>query len=195
MPDMIELNAGSYTVYAESPGFDSTQPSNNPYYKGAQSFTIKKDEITLVNTVVCTMQNIKVEMLLVESLENVLATYQVTATFIGDGGQTMTFSYDQNNTGLQYTYFPEINEGEQHVLTVQLTGTTNSQNGSKAVNLGKTYSDVTAGEYRRITFTYSANAGSADVNLDIDAECEIVDKNIVVPGIPTDPDPGPEPGG
>jgi len=189
MPEMIELEVGNYTVVAESPDYDFLM-GDAPYYKGSQPFTIKKDQVTILENVVCTLGNIKVELIVDNSLSSILDEYQVTATF-NSSTDNMSFSFDEALTN-GVKYFPSLNSGED-ILFIQFKGS----NSTGSITKNMTYTEVKAGEYRKITFTYTepgSNNGEAGINLDVDTNCEVVDDEgtvITVPGIET---PGPEPG-
>lgn len=135
--DTYELNVAS--------GEESAVAWDAPYFAGKQSFVIKKNEITDVETVVCKLSNICVSVLFADD---------ILAASAGDIVVTVT-SHDNNS--LEYTE-TETRKGYfqangQTTFDVHFTGTVNGYH----EDFNYVLQDVEAGQHRKVSFALRSN--------------------------------------
>lgn len=163
VPEIITLEVGDYRIEALSHELKAAE-FGTPFYKGTQTFTIKKDEVTEVSAIKCTFQSIKVTVSFTQKLEALLGNKEVTIT-IGDGN----LKFDNKD---QVGYFAA--KEASNVLLAKFQGTVDGE----LTSMSKSFSNVKAGEYYNVEFDIELpSIGDAALNLKLDASCT----NIKVP--------------
>ena len=173
MPEIVSLPVGEYTVEAYSPNLKDAA-WNAPYYYGSENFTIQKNQLTEVSTLVCYFSNIKVTIGYSDELSGMLGSDVKVTVTIGNG--TLDFlASDPNAAG----YFKALDD--ENALVAVLTGTINGQYATSV----QTFTDVKAGEARHITYSMKkieedelAEYGSVVIGGEtfiVDGTCKYVD--------------------
>ena len=162
MPEIITLEVGEYRIDVLSHDLKSAE-FDKPFYKGTQTFTVKKNEVTTIDTIKCTFQNIKVTVSFTQRLKDVLANgWKVTIT-IGDG----KLEYQEEN---QAGYFVAKETGSP--LIAEFKGMVES----KEVSMSKSFSTTKAGEYYNVEFDIDLpSIGDMAFKLNLLASCEKID--------------------
>lgn len=199
LPDVVELASGDYTIDVISHNVEKAA-WEKPYYCGSQKFSITKDRITDIGTIVCKFSSIRVTVRFTKELRELLGNDVFVRVVANDNGE-LVFTRDETRSG----YFEAV-EGSS-TLIATLTGTIMGQSFSKTVPL----TDVKAGHHRIITFgikgpTPPEETGTIDpttgIRLDVDVTDVDCDGNVNVdedviggddspwgPEQPDDPDP------
>lgn len=144
MPEIITLPVGDYTVTA-SYGENLVAAWDNPYYEGSGEFTIKKDEITdEVTEILCKIVNVRVSIILDESLRNVVSSDSKVAVKVGQDG-TLDFTIPRIDAA-ESGYF-RYDKGS-HTLAATFTGIVDGAPATES----KTDIDVEPGKHYILTF-------------------------------------------
>ena len=157
--------------------------------------------MTQLDTVVCTLQNIKVTVTYSEDLKSFMGEdNRYTYSDIGSG--SLDFSQTETRAG----YFRS--DSESNLLIATFTGTIDGYEEVNRIQVD----NVKAGEWRKIHYDIKrpepgSETGGVDPSVTVDASCETIDHegNVIIdeevipdpnPSDPgTDPDPEPEPSG
>lgn len=184
MPEIITLPVGDYSVEAYSPNLKDAA-WNAPYYYGVESFTIQKDKLTEVSTLVCYFANIKVTIGYSDDLFDMLERDVKVTVSIGNG-KLEYLPTEPDAEG----YFKSIDA--ENTLVAVLTGTIDGQ----YINSVQTFTDVKAGEARHITYSMKkieegelAEYGSVIIGGEafvVDGTCNLVDLGDVSVEVPED---------
>lgn len=147
MPELPTFAAGDYTVTVRS---HEVEPAawNAPYYEGSQSFTIETDKVTEVQTVVCTLSNIRVSVHFTEALMKAFDNPdEVTVKVTSEGNNSLVFTPAETRSG----YFAALKDLETLRIdfSASIMGYTET--------FTKTIDNVAKGQYRKITFGLSGN--------------------------------------
>jgi len=147
MPELPTFAAGDYTVTVRS---HEVEPAawNAPYYEGSQSFTIETDKVTEVQTVVCTLSNIRVSVHFTEELMKAFDNPdEVTVKVTSEGNNSLVFTPAETRSG----YFAALKDLETLRIdfSASIMGYTET--------FTKTIDNVAKGQYRKITFGLSGN--------------------------------------
>ena len=199
MPEIVTLNVGDYKLAVFS---HDVQPAEweRPYYYADKAFTIEDNRVTQLDTVVCTLQNIKVTVTYSEDLKSFMGEGCKVTVDIGSG--SLEFSQTETRAG----YFRS--DSESNLLIATFTGTIDGYEEVNRIQVD----NVKAGEWRKIHYDIKrpepgSETGGVTPSVTVDASCEIIDHegNVVIdeevipdpnPSDPgTDPDPEPEPSG
>lgn len=176
MPDIITLPVGEYRVEVKS-GDVAKAAFDAPYFVGSQEFTITDGEITEIETVTCTLANIKVTIRYTDRLTAAASADSKVSVVANDEGR-LDFGLTETRSG-----FFQALEGSS-TLVASFTGTIN---GYAENNIRRIYKDVKPGDHYIITFDLAENPGMDDeygnvdidgVQLDVTVEIENVDSNI-----------------
>ena len=193
MPELFAIKVGSYRVDAYSPEPDDAE-WEKPYFYATQDFDVKKDEVTELATLVCTMKSIKVSVLHSDELKELLHDDVVVEVTVNNKG-ALQFKKDETRHG---HFKPDT--GEANIIIAKFSGTVEGQNVTKE----QSFSGVKAGEHRVIQYSLVSNpgdnigeGGTPNISIEIDATCEMVNEDVTVnPGkedgiddFPVDPDP------
>lgn len=141
MPEIITLPVGVYTVEAFSPNLQDAA-WDSPYYYGKESFTIEKDKLTEVTTLICYFSNIKVNVDYSEDLKALLDLDVKVNVTIGQGSLDF-LATNPNATG----YFKAADV--ENTMIAVLTGTVDGQ----YITSTQTIAGVKAGEARKISYS------------------------------------------
>ncbi len=187
MPEIITLDVGEYKVEAfnaapQDAAFEA------PYYYASKEFTIVKDEITEIGTLVCKLANVKVSIRYSDELAALIGNGDDVNVnvVVGELG-SLDFAFSETRAG----YFRYVESSTTLVAT--FSGTVDGF----FLNEYKVYSDVAPGQHRIITFSLKSNPLNPDEygsigtsGLSIDATVTNVDLTIDVPVTeePVDPD-------
>lgn len=189
MPEILTLEVGDYRVEALS---HEVAPAEweKPYYKGSQTFTIKKDEVVTVNDIPCSLQNIMVKVSLNDDLKTLVDGAQSVTVTIGSG--SLTYSAKDIEDG-RAGYFEAAEVGNILVATFQ------GKVDGELVKMIKSEPNVKGGEGKNIIFKVEIpSVGDASLKLKLDAVCiDIPYPTLVEPGdeviLPEDPSVNPGP--
>ena len=169
MPEIFTLKVSHYSITAMS---HEVQPAEfeKPYYFSKLDFEITENTVTDLKELVCTLNNIKVKV------------------SIGEG--RLEYAKDETRAG----YFKSI--GETNILIADLNATVQGEK----VTMSKAFIDVLPGEERIIKYSMKQNSGGdgdngeiGKVDIQIDATCEVVEKDITIAPGEEEPLPEPEP--
>lgn len=188
MPEIFTLKVSHYSITAMS---HEVQPAEfeKPYYFAKQDFEITENTVTDLQTLVCSLNNIKVRIEYDDELKALLGEDSKVGVSLGEGH--LEYAKDETRAG----YFKAI--GETNILITDLSATVNGEK----VTMSKAFIDVQPGEERIIKYSMKENSGGdgengemGGINIQIDVTCDIVEKDITIdPGdeelIPDNPDP------
>lgn len=172
LPKVIAMKIGTYRVTVQS---EATMPecSDNPFYAGSQSIEIKKNKVTELDKIVCTLATTKVTVAVdVASFDGEIAPgYQVQ---VNNGG-TGIYSFTETDIKSEKAkYFKtEIHK----VLNITLTG---KRPDGQSIREASTISNVKGGEWRKVKVSV-VQTGTLKSALKIDSSMEEVNTDIKVP--------------
>ena len=189
MPEIFTLKVSHYSITAMS---HEVQPAEfeKPYYFSKQDFEITENTVTDLKELVCTLNNIKVRIAYDSELQKLLDEDSKVKVSVGEG--RLEYAKDETRAG----YFKSI--GETNILIADLNATIQGEK----VTMSKAFIDVLPGEERIIKYSMKQNSGGdgdngeiGKVDIQIDATCEVVEKDITIaPGEEEPlPEPNPEP--
>ena len=181
MPEIVTLNVGNYNVAVFS---HRVQPAEweRPYYYADKAFAIEENKVTQIDTVVCTLQNIKVTVTYSEDLKSFMGDDCKVTVDIGSG--SLDFSQTETRAG----YFRS--DGESNLLIATFTGTIDGYEEVNRIQVD----NVKAGDWRKIHYDIKrpepgSETGGVTPSVTLDASCETIDHEGNVT-----PDPDPTPG-
>ncbi len=147
MPELPTFAAGNYTVTVRS---HEVEPAawNAPYYEGSQNFTIEADKVTEVETVVCTLANIRVSVKFTDKLLNAFDNPdEVTVKITSEGNNSLVFTPSETRSG----YFAAL----QNLETLRIDFSASILGHTETFT--KTVDNVAKGQHRKITFDLTSN--------------------------------------
>lgn len=147
MPELPTFAAGDYTVTVKS---HEVEPAawNAPYFEGSQKFTIVTDKVTEVETVVCTLSNIRVSVHFTEDLLKAFDNpAEVSVKVTSEGNNSLVFTPAETRSG----YFAALKDLE--TLRVDFSASIMGH----TETFTKTVDNVAKGQYRKITFGLTSN--------------------------------------
>lgn len=194
MPGVVTLAPGDYVVNVRSHELQKAE-WERPYFTGtSEQITIVADKITEPTPVKCTFASLKVSIVFGEKLREKMADDVQVTVVANDEGKLVYKPNENNGAG----YFATI-EGSA-TLVATFSGTVNGH----LEQFSKTYTDVAAGQHRKITFECGADvpvpdlpSGSINPGEGIDIDITYVDEDLtanVDPGKEETIDPGEKPG-
>lgn len=182
MPEIITLPVGSYSVEAYSPDLQDAA-WDAPYYYGVENFTIEKNKLTEVSTLVCYFANIKVNVGYSEDLKALLDLDVKVNVTVGNG------SLDFLATKPTATGYFKAADTENTLIAV-LTGTVDGQ----YITSTQQIAGIKAGEAHQITYSLKkieegelAEFGTVIIGGEtfvVDATCTLVDLGDVSVEVP-----------
>lgn len=187
MPEIFTLKVSHYSITAMS---HEVQPAEfeKPYYFSKLDFEITENTVTDLKELVCTLNNIKVRIAYDDELQKLLDEDSKVKVSIGEG--RLEYAKDETRAG----YFKSI--GETNILIADLNATVQGEK----VTMSKAFIDVLPGEERIIKYSMKQNSGGdgdngeiGKVDIQIDATCEVVEKDITIAPGEEEPLPEPEP--
>ncbi len=165
LPDSLSLAPGDYSLEVLSHEPEALE-WNKPLYRGATSFTVKKDESVTPGDIVCKLAGAQVS---VSFTDNVMARFEnVSVTVSQSSDIAATFTPGESRTAC----FNAINDGTS--LVAEFTGTIYGE----IVTLRRAFSDVKAGDHYKLTFATEADNVTPSI---------IVDSNVRPPVSPDAP--------
>lgn len=177
MPEVLTLPVADYTVTVKSPS-NPDAAWESPYYEGSQSFSIKENEVTFVDPVVCKIGNVKVTVKYDPKLLQVMGDDCMVSVVAGTGGRL-----DYSKTETRSGNFRYVDGGGTATLVATFRGTVE---GNPEENF-RTYTDVAPGNHYIITYrlkTPGVNppdvTGGITPGVTVDAVVEVVDMNVNV---------------
>lgn len=150
MPEIFSLEPGDYTVQVKSHDVAKSE-WEKPYYLGSKEFKIESNTITEIGTVTCKFASIRVSVIFTDELVQAMGDDVQVRVILNDQGE-LTFSPSETRSG----YYEAV-EGS-NTMAAYFTGTVN---GYKE-NFHKAFSDVEAGQHRKITFSLKQNPDQPD---------------------------------
>ena len=198
-PEIVTLNVGNYNLKVFS---HEVQPAEweKPYYYADKTFSIEENRVTQIDTLVCTLQNIKVTVSYSEDLKTLMGEDCKVTVEIGKG--TLDFDKEESRAG----YFRA--DEESNLLIATFSGTIDGYEEVNRIQVD----NVKAGEWRKIHYDIKrpepgSETGGVTPSVTLDASCEIIDHfgnvtideeviedpNPIDPGTDPDPDPDPDP--
>lgn len=184
LPEIVALPVGSYTVKVFNEELQEAA-WDAPYFYGSQDFTIKENDVTLVESIICKLSNLKVSIKYSDKLIAAIGEGNDVVVNVTVGENcSLDFKYGETRSG----YFRCDTENKSLVAT--FTGTVDGY----YVSEYKVLSDAVAGQHRIITFslttapdiidengtieinglTFSAEVDSEDLTSNIPTEEEII---------------------
>lgn len=137
------FEAGEYILNVKS---HNVEPAawNAPYYEGAQSFTIEANKVTEVETVVCTLANIRVSVNFSDQLLKAFDNPdEVTVKVTSEGNNSLTFT-PALSAGGNSGYFAALADLE--TLRIDFAASINGN----VEKFTKTIDNVAKGQHRKI---------------------------------------------
>lgn len=176
VPEVLNLKAGSYSLSVVS--HELKPLDTTPHYKGeSKVFTVKANDITDVESVVCTMDVVEVMIAFDNSLLEYLDKNTVSVK-LSMGKNECEYKGSNN---LFPVYFAPV-DGENNILNVVFEGTVD---GFKEAYTA-TYTDLKAGDFHLINFTLKGvnqdnnviGGGSAFLKLKVNSSCFVNRLNV-----------------
>ena len=172
MPELPTFAVGDYTVTVRS---HEVEPAawNAPYFEGSQAFSIVADKVTEVQTVVCTLANIRVSVNFSEKLIAALDNpAEATVKITSEGNNSLTFTPSETRSG----YFAALKDLE----TLRLDFSASIMGHTETFT--KTLDNVAKGQHRKITLSLSGNETLPPEELGTiinDGQSIIVDSSVI----------------
>lgn len=177
MPEILTLPVGDFTVTVKS----ASNPDaawESPYYEGSQSFSVKENEVTFVDPVICRLGNVKVTVKYDADLLKVMSDDTAVTVQTGVGGQ---LAYAKNET--RSGHFRYVAGEGTATLVATFRGTVE---GNPEENF-RTYTDVAPGNHYIITYRLKTPGGdkpevtgTINPGVNVDAVVEVVNMNVNV---------------
>lgn len=193
-PEIVTLNVGNYNLKVFS---HEVQPSEweKPYYYADKTFSIEENRVTQIDTLVCTLQNIKVSVSYSEDLKTLMGEDCKVSVTVGKGA--LDFMKEESRAG----YFRA--DEESNLLIATFSGTIDGYEEVNRIQVDI----VKAGEWRKIHYDIKrpepgSKTGGVTPSVTLDASCEIIDhfgnvtidEEVIEDPNPIDPGTGPDPG-
>ncbi len=178
MPEIVTLNVGEYTLDVKSHNLEPAQ-WDTPYYWGSKNFSIRKNEITDLGVIACSLSNVMVSVKYSDALYQALGEDVKVTVSIGETG---TLDYTRDETRIGYFELPAMSS----TIVAEFSGSVNG----KYTTLRRVFAEIAVGQHHVITF--SLNSGSVNPSIIIDADISYEDILIDIPGT-EDPEQGERP--
>ena len=169
----MELPTGSYKLEVRSEEPSSKLAEwNHPVYFAARDFAIEKNEDTVLEEIVCTLNNIKVTLTCSKDLADQFTAETISTISLGE--TPMVFVKGETRAA----YFTSL--AELNTLKFNLTGAF-ADTPETPLQFNKEIPNVKAGQWRKITLviTYADKGG---IKFDIDVKNFIMDEEIRIDG-------------
>lgn len=209
MPEVLTMPVGEgFKVTVHSPE-NPAAAWDSPYYEGSQTFDVKENEVTYVDTVVCKLANVKVTIKFDSKL---LAVMEEDCKVKVETGTGASLTYSKNETRSGFFRYEEADG--QSTLVATFSGTVDENFEQNF----RTYTSVAPGNHYIITYTLhgvegdtpdqnghittgvyvDATVNSENLNINVDHDDPILsdtDRPTQGEDPGPGPGPGPEPGG
>ena len=169
----MELPTGSYKLEVRSEEPSSKLAEwDHPVYFAARDFAIEKNEDTVLEEIVCTLNNIKVTLTCSKDLADQFTAETISTISLGE--TPMVFVKGETRAA----YFTSL--AELNTLKFNLTGAF-ADTPETPLQFNKEIPNVKAGQWRKITLviTYADKGG---IKFDIDVKNFIMDEEIRIDG-------------
>lgn len=177
MPEIVTLPVGDYTVTVKSPS-NPDAAWESPYFEGSQNFTVKENEVTFVDPVVCKLANVKVTVKYDPALQRVMDDDCAVTVQAGTGGQ-LVYAKAETRSG----HFRYVSGEGIATLVATFRGTVEN---NLEENF-RTYTDVAPGNHYIITYRLKKPGGpepdvtgTVNPGVNVDAVVEVVNMNVNV---------------
>lgn len=177
MPEIVTLPVGDYTVTVKSPS-NPDAAWESPYYEGSQNFTVKENEVTFVDPVVCKLANVKVTVKYDPALLSVMDDDCTVTVQAGTGAQ-LVYAKTETRSG----HFRYVSGEGAATLVATFRGTVEN---NPEENF-RTYTDVAPGNHYIITYRLKTPGGpepdvtgTVNPGVNVDAVVEVVNMNVNV---------------
>lgn len=141
------FNAGDYKVTVRSHDVEGAA-WNAPYYAGEEPFTITAGQVTVVNTVVCKLSNIRVSVAYTDRLLKAFDNPdEVSVKITSQGENSLTFKPSEARSG----YFEAL--ADLQTLRIDFSAYINGHHET----FTKTIDNVAKGQHRKITLGLTSN--------------------------------------
>lgn len=152
LPEVVELPVGEYTVKVYNQELQDAA-WDAPYFYGEKDFSIKKNDVTQVEAIVCKLSNLKVSIKYSEEMQDAIGTADDVKVNVQVGdGASLDFVYGEERAG----YFRCGADNKSLVATFS-----GSVEGFY-ISEYKVISDVAPGQHRIITFSLKSAPDVSD---------------------------------
>lgn len=192
MPELVSVQQGNYYVKVKS---HEMQPLDfKPYYEGQSDvFAVTQGAITEVNTIICEMANIRVEVVIDVSLDKYITSDASVVIKVGDANYAFN---ELTNSEANFPVYFAPTEGESSLIYATFEGTIDGF--KEKMTQSKS---AKAGEYVKVEFTLKnvtdgevTASGNVSLKLALDMSLTVFDKDYNIEGgeevLPEDPDDG-----
>lgn len=160
MPSKIVLGVGDYSINVQSISAIPSAEWEKPVYGATESVSIADGKTTSLGAIVCKLVNVKISVGYNETMTNLMGSDCKTVVSIAEGG---SLEYVKGEARCGYFAPKSV------VMTVKFSGTVDGS----YKTLTKTFSDVAAGQWRKVNFVMTVNPeGTATFTITIDDWCE-----------------------
>lgn len=160
MPVSIPLPVGTYTLWVQSQREIPIAEFEAPVYGEEVPFTIEADQETSLGQVTCRLVNVKVSVGYNETMKQLLTDDCSVKVEVDGNGKSLDFTRGEARCG----YF-----AVGRTMVVRFSGTVDGT----YKTLTKTFTDVKAGQWRKVTFVMTINGeGNATFDVTIQDWCE-----------------------
>ena len=152
MPEIVALPVGDYTVKVYNAELQNAA-WESPYFYGEKTFSVKENDVTDVEDIVCQLSNLKVTIKYSAELQNAIGTgADVNVNVTVGENSSLDYAYGETRAG----YFRCDSENKSLVAT--FSGTVEGC----YISEYKVISDVAAGQHRIITFSLKSAPDVSD---------------------------------
>ncbi len=192
----IELGAGSYTMTASSPERKEAA-YDQPIFEGSTKFNIEVGQVSKAS-IVCSVVNTKVSLVLSERFNNELSSYTITVT---NGRGTLTWTKASDYSDFQRVVLQDgtvrytaIKAGYFTVGPLAVTVSGLRYDGTEA-GIKYQITNVNAAENHILNLDANVTGSLNGITITINPSVKDVDEPVVVPGFEEIPVPGDGPSG
>lgn len=177
MPEVLSMAVGEYRIEVNSPKLEEAA-FDAPYFKGEAEFTILKNQITNIGSIICTLQNVKVSIRYSNALQQIMS--DDVSTLVKVAGNQLTYNHGEERAG----YFKYYSENTTLVAT--FSGTVD---GVKIEEVHQVITDIQPNKHYIITFSYKTTPvpddeggyiGTSGITIDATVEIENESRNVEV---------------
>lgn len=173
MPEIVALPVGEYTLKVAS---HDVKPAawDEPLYVGEKTFKIESNKITEIGEVVASFASLKVTIAFTDDLKAEMSDDVTVTVKANENGASLTFTATEERAA-----FFEVLDGQMTIVAT-FAGTVSGYE----VEQVTTFTDVQAGQHRRITYGIEAlpdlptPSGSVDTSTGIKITTSVDDEDI-----------------
>lgn len=147
MPDLPTFPVGDYTISVKS---HEVEPAawNAPYFEGSKTFSIVADKITDVETIVCTLANIRVTVYFSDKLKQAIDNLdEAYVKITSEGNNSLIYTPTETRSG----YFAALDDLE--TLRLDFSASVKGQE----IGFTKTLDYIAKGQHRKIYLSLTSN--------------------------------------